>query len=81
MSKKNDRAWFVCPQGATLVSAHYAGDAEAARALKLDPRVLARLRARTPVAKSTLHRAPHALASRHAVGSPIAAFMVDTRTR
>ena len=61
MSKKKDRAWFVCPQWAELVSGHYASDAEAARALKTDPKVLARLRSRTPVAKSTVLRLPAGL--------------------
>lgn len=81
MSKKKDRAWFVCPQWAALMSSHYATDAEAARALKTDPKVLARLRSRTPVAKSTLLRLLHALASRHDLGSPIADLVVDTRSR
>ena len=81
MSKKNDRAWFVCPQWAALVSGHYASDAEAARALKTDPKVLARLRSGTPVAKSTLLRLLQVLASRHDVGAPIAYLVVDTRSR
>lgn len=38
MSKKKDRAWFVCPEWAALVSAHYASDVEAGRALKTDPK-------------------------------------------
>jgi hypothetical protein len=80
MSKKNDRAWFVCPQWAALVSGHYATDAEAARALKLDPKVLARLRGRTPVAKSTVRRALHVLVSRHVVAAPIDDLVVDTRS-
>ena len=81
MSKKKDRAWFVCPQWAELVSGHYASDAEAARALKTDPKVLARIRPRTPVAKSTLLRLLQAFASRHDVGSPIADLVIDTRSR
>ena len=56
MSKKKDRSWFVCPQWAELVSGHYASDVEAARALKTDPKVLARLRSRTLVARSTVLR-------------------------
>ena len=40
MSKKKDRAWFVCRQWADLVSEHYASDTEASRALKVDPKVL-----------------------------------------
>ena len=81
MSKKKDRSWFVCPQWAELVSGHYASDAEAARALKTDPKVLARLRSRTPVAKSTLLRALQAFANRHNVGRPIADLVIDARSR
>jgi hypothetical protein len=81
MSKKKDRAWFICPQWATLISSHYASDAEAGRALKTDPRVLARLRSRTPVAKSTLLRLLQAFASRHDVSSPFVDLVIDTRSR
>ncbi len=81
MSKKKDRSWFVCPQWAELVSGHYASDAEAARALKTDPKVLARLRSRTPVAKSTLLRIVQAFANRHDVELPIADLVIDTRSR
>ena len=80
MSKKKDRAWFVCPQWAELVSGHYASNAEAARALKTDPKVLARLRSRTPVAKSTVRRALQAFAHRHDAGLRIADLVVDTRS-
>ena len=59
MSKKKDRAWFVCPQWADLVAKHYADDTEASRSLKAAPKVLAKLRLRTPVAKSTLLRLLH----------------------
>ena len=81
MSKKKDRGWFVCPQWAELVSGHYASDIEAARALETDPKVLARLRSRTLVARSTVLRALRAFASRHAVESPIADLVIDTRSR
>jgi hypothetical protein len=81
MSKKKARAWFVCPQWEQLVSRHYASDAEAARALNTDPKVLARLRSRTPVAKSTLLRLLQVFASRHDVGAPIADLVIDTRSR
>jgi hypothetical protein len=81
MSKKHDRAWFVCPQWAGLVAGHYASDAEAGRALKTDPKIMARLRSGTPVAKSTLRRALRALAGRHAIGSPLAGLVVDKRAR
>ena len=43
MSKKKDRAWFVCPQWGDLVSQHYASDTEAGRALKADPKVPTKL--------------------------------------
>jgi hypothetical protein len=80
MSKKKDRAWFVCPQWAALVSSHYASDAEAGRALKMDPKLLTKLRAGTPVVKSSLLRSLHALASHHDVGAPAADLVVDTRS-
>jgi hypothetical protein len=54
MSKKKDRAWFVCRQWADMVSQHYANDIEASRALKTDSKVLAKLRSETPVARSAV---------------------------
>ena len=54
MSKKKDRAWFVSQQLGELVSQHYPNDELAARALRTDPKVLARIRQGTPVARSTL---------------------------
>lgn len=79
MSKKKNRAWFVCPHWAVLVSSHYRTDVEASRALRTDPRILERLRTRTPVAKSTLLRALQAFASTHEVGVPAAELVIDTR--
>jgi len=81
MSKKKDRAWFVCPQWAALISDHYASDAEAGVALKTDPRGLVRLRSRTPVAKSTMLRILQVFSSRHDLGSPVADLVIDTRSR
>jgi hypothetical protein len=80
MSKKQGRAWFVCPQWTKLVSEHYADDVEAGRALSVNPRVLAKLRAGTPVAKSTALKTLRRYARRHALGSPLAAMIVDTRS-
>jgi hypothetical protein len=80
MSRKKDRAWFVCPQWAALVSSHYASDAEAGRALKMDPKLLAKLRAGTPIPKSNLLRSLQVLASRHDIGGPAADLVVDTRS-
>jgi hypothetical protein len=79
MSKKKDRAWFVCRQWADLVNRHYASDIEAGRALKADPKVLARLRSGTPVAKSTLLKMLRRYASRHDLGSAVVDLVVDTR--
>ena len=81
MSKKKDRAWFVCPQWAELVSRHYASDIEAGRALKADPKVLSRLRSGTPVAKSTVLKMLRDYAGRHGLRSATVDLVVDTRTR
>jgi hypothetical protein len=79
MSKKKDRAWFVCRQWQDLVSEHYASDIEASLALKADPKVLAKLRSGTPVARSTLLKMLRRYASRHDLGSAVAGLVVDTR--
>jgi len=81
MSKKKDRAWFVCPQWADLVAKHYVDDAEAGRSLKAAPKVLAKLRSRTPVAKSTLLKMLHRFAVRHGLGAAVGELVVDTRSR
>jgi hypothetical protein len=81
MSKKKDRAWFVCPQWVDLVSQHYIDDTEAGLSLKANPKVLAKLRSRTPVAKSTLLRMLHRLAERHALEAAPGTLVVDTRAR
>jgi hypothetical protein len=81
MSKKKDRAWFVCRQWADMISRHYASDIEASKALRADPKVVARLRSGTPVAKSTLLRMLRCYAGRHELGSAIADLIVDTRSR
>ena len=81
MSKKKDRAWFVCPQWGDLVSQHYASDTEAGRALKADPMVLTKLRAGTPVPKSTVLKMLRRAASRHELGTALTGLVVDTRSR
>jgi len=81
MSKKKDRAWFVCPRWTELVSRHYASDIEAGRALKADPKVLSKLRTGTPVAKSTVLKMFRHCAGRHNLGSAAADLLVDTRSR
>ena len=81
MSKKKDRAWFVCPQWGDLVSQNYASDTEAGRALKAHPKVLTKLRAGTPVPKSTVLKMLRRLASRHDLGTDLGDLVVDTRAR
>jgi hypothetical protein len=81
MSKKKDRAWFVCPQWADLVSQHYRSDTEAGRALNTDPKVLAKLRARTPVPKSTVLRILRRYQSRHGHQGNVTDLVEDTRSR
>ena len=81
MSKKKERAWFVCPQWPELVSRHYADDAAAARALGADVKVLARIRQQTPVARSTLVKMLHRLGSVQRTDSSLSGLIVDTRSR
>lgn len=81
MSKKKGRSWFVCPQWAELVSRHYPNDEAAARALRTDPKVLARLRERTPVAKSTVLKSLRRFAGLHELAAPADELIVDTRSR
>ena len=81
MSKKKDRAWFVCPQWGDLVSQHYASDTAAGRALKAHPKVLTKLRSGSPVAKSTVLKMLRRYAGRHALGTTLADLVVDTRAR
>jgi hypothetical protein len=81
MSKKKDRAWFVCPQWTVLVTELYPNDIEAGRALNVNPRVLAKLRSQTPVAKSTLLAMLRRLAARRGLGAAVDELVVDTRSR
>jgi len=83
MSKKKDRGWFICPQWQDLVSRHYLDDAAAARALRSDPKVLARLRQRTPVAKSTVLKMLRRFGGLHPIvlEASADALIVDTRSR
>jgi hypothetical protein len=59
MSKKKDRAWFVCRAWTDMVSRRYASDIDAARALNANPKLLTKLRAGTPVTKSSLLKILH----------------------
>ena len=81
MSAKKKRAWFVCPQWQALVADHYPSDAEAARVFHTDPRVLAKLRSGTPVAKATVLKMLRRAAYRHHLGAPVEALVSDTRLR
>ena len=81
MSKKKDRAWFVCPQWGELVSQHYTSDMEVGQALDIHPSVLTKLRAGTPVPKSTMLKMLRRYAGRHNLGTALADLVVDTRSR
>ena len=81
MSRKKDRAWYVCPQLADLLPQHYASDAVAARALGTEAKVIAKLRSGTPVARSSLRKILQRYASRHPLGSSGHDLVVDIRTR
>ena len=81
MSIKKSRAWFVCRQWPKLVSQHYANDVAVGRALGVDIRVLAKLRVRSPVAKSTILHALRSYAAWHDPGLRIVELVVDTRAR
>ncbi|MBV8089729.1 MAG: hypothetical protein JO139_09165 [Alphaproteobacteria bacterium] len=81
MSKKKDRAWFVCPQWAELVSQHYGDDAEAGRAMKADPKVMTKLRSGTPVPKSTALKMLRRYQRRHGLEAAVTDLVVDTRSR
>jgi hypothetical protein len=81
MSKKKDRAWFVCTQWAELTSAYYPDDAAAARALRADPKVLAEVRQGTPVARSTLLKLLRRFSRLHQIEATFGELIVDTRSR
>jgi hypothetical protein len=81
MSKKKDRAWYVCPQLADLLPRHYESDAAAARALKTEPKVIAKVRSGAPVARSSLRKVLTRFASQHPLGASTDGLIVDIRTR
>jgi hypothetical protein len=83
MSKKKDRAWFVCPQWGDLVSQHYTSDTAAGQALTAHPKLLTKLRAGTPVPKSTVLKMLRRLQNRCNLGAALALdeLVVDTRSR
>ena len=81
MSKKKDRAWFVCPQWDELVSQHYGNDTAVGQALNAHPKVLTKLRAGTPVPKSTVLKMLRRLRTRHNLEAALGDLVVDTRSR
>ena len=81
MSAKKKRAWFTCPQWQNLVANHYTDDKEAAKVLHTDPRVLQKLRAGIPVAKSTVLKMLRQAARRHPLGASLDELVVDLRGR
>jgi hypothetical protein len=82
MSAKKKRAWFVCPQWQKLVGDRYPSDTVVAEALHTDPKVIAKLRLGTPVAKSTVLKVLRQIARHHhPLGVPAEKLVVDTRVR
>jgi hypothetical protein len=81
MSGKKKRGWFICPQWQTLVADKYSSDEEAAVALHTDPKVVAKLRMKTPVAKSTILKMLRQATRRHRFDVPIEDLVADTRNR
>jgi hypothetical protein len=78
MSKKKDRAWFVCRQWTDLVARHHASDTEVNRALKPIRKSWGG-GSGTRVAKSTLLRCYDVMLGRHDLGSAVAELVFDTR--
>ena len=81
MSKKQSRAWFICPQWDNLVAKHYPSDVTAGDVLRTSPRILAKLRSKIPVAKSTLLKALRRSAPKHLGGVVPTTLLVDIRHR
>jgi hypothetical protein len=81
MSKKKDRAWYVCPQLADLLLRHYASDTAAAQALKTEAKVIAKLRSGLLVARSSLRRVLQRYANGHRLSSSVDELMIDVRSR
>jgi hypothetical protein len=61
-------------------SQYYVDDDEAGQSLKADPKVLGKLRSRTPVAKSTLLKMLHRFAKLHDPRIEADSLVVDTRS-
>jgi hypothetical protein len=80
MSKKKDRAWFVCPQWTALIGEHYTDDVAAARALRTDLKVLTRLRQGTPMAKSSLLKLLQRFSRLHPIKTGTDELIKDTRS-
>ena len=80
MSKKKDRAWFVCQQWTALIARHYPDDVPAARALRTELRVLTRLRQGSPMAKSSLLKLLRRFSALHPIETGINDMIKDTRS-
>jgi hypothetical protein len=80
MSKKKDRAWFVCPQWTALITQHYPDDVAAARALRTDLKVLTRLRQGTPMARSNLLKLLRRFSRLHPIQTSTDDLIKDTRS-
>ncbi len=81
MSKKKDRAFFLCPRWNEVAPPSPAGAAEAPGSSRVHPRIVAAIASGQPVARSTLRNA--LLATRLATGAmfDIDTYIVDRRTQ
>jgi hypothetical protein len=80
MSKKKDRAFFICPRWNEVADTSRIGASSMATPIHANEKNLAAIRAGRPVARSTLRKA--LLAARQASGSmfDVDAYIVDQRT-
>jgi hypothetical protein len=80
MSKKKDRAFFICPRWAEVADAAPVGASGMTTPIPVHEKTLAAIKGGRPVARSTLRKA--LLAVRQASGAmfDVDAYIVDRRT-
>ena len=80
MSKKKDRAFFVCPRWHEVAAPHAAGSVPPGRAAPGASKIIAAIRSGQPVARSTLRKALQDARQSSGVMFDIDDYMVDRRT-
>jgi len=80
MSKKKDRAWFVCRTWADIVSRHYATDTDAGARLTSMRNSWRSYGPARPSRNRVLLKTLRRYASRHELESPMADLVTDTRS-